>query len=174
MLFWEIGTAVEISVLVNMYFWKGNSMKKVLTVILLIIGGLVANILVNAAVIAVWGFNDSTIPLSVIVGAAAVAAVCALAVVICNKTSVRRRMLLPCSQAPIFAVAILMLIDSAIRYYDVTHSDYNDMWSGLRYWGAQLGLTVGTAAIITVSVTTAALALTLGITYYKKKSTEII
>lgn len=144
-------------------------MKKVPTVILLIIGGFVTNILVNAAVIAVWGFNDSTIFLSVIVGAAAVAAVCVLAAVICNKTSVRRRVLLLCSQTPIIALVIFILIDSAVRSYKVIHSEYNDMWSGLRYWGAQLGSAVGTAAIITVSVTTIALAVTLRITYRKEK-----
>lgn len=144
-------------------------MKKVLTVILLIIGGLIINILINAAVIAVWGFNDSMIGLSVFVGTAAVAAICTLAAVICKKTSVRRRVLLLCSQTPVIVLTVILLIDSAIRYYNVTHSDSDDMWSGLRYWGAQLGLTVGTAAIITASVTTIALALTLRITYRKEK-----
>lgn len=123
----------------------------------------------NTAAIAAWGFNDSGVVLSVIAGIAAVSAVCVLAAVICNKTSVGRRVLLLCSQTPIIVLTIILLIDSAIQYYDVTHSDYNDMWSGLRYWGAQLGLTVGTAAFITVSVTTIALALTLRITYRKEK-----
>lgn len=158
-----------ISLTIRRSNFLNNTVKKVLTAILLIIGGLAANILVNIAVVAAWGFNDSGVFLSVIAGIAAISAVCALASVICNKTSVKRRVLLLCSQTPIIALTVILFIDSAKRYYDVTRNDYTDMWSGLRYWGAQLSFAIGTAAIITVLVTTIALALTLRITYRKEK-----
>ena len=50
-------------------------MKKVLTVILLIIGGRAANVLVNAAVQADWDFNGMGAGLSVIAGTASAAVI---------------------------------------------------------------------------------------------------
>lgn len=155
-------------------------MKKSLTIILLVIGGLAANILVNAVVLAAWDFNGMGAGLSVISGAAAAAVICMLAVVICmlavvicNKTSIKRRALLICTQAPALAIATVVFVSSAVEYHDVTTDLSNDMWSGLRY-----GLTVAFFKIfivifITVLTMTAALALTLGITYYRKKTAEI-
>lgn len=149
-------------------------MKKVLTVILLIIGGIIANILVNFAVLAAWGFNDSGIGLSVFVGIAAVAVICALAAVICKKLSIKRRILLIFTQAPALAIAVTAFVYLAVQYREVmSYTGTGDMWSGLTYGLTTAFFEISSVIFITVLVMTAALALTLGVTYYKKTGQNI-
>ncbi len=145
-------------------------MKKALTVILIVICGLIANVLMNAAVIAAWGFNGAGAGWSVLVGIAAAAAVCALGVTVSRKLRVRRRTLLICAQAPALAVAAFLFAGGLVQYLDVMSSKGgSDMWSGLRY-----GLTVAffriyTVIFITVLLMTVSLALALTVTYIKEK-----
>lgn len=143
-------------------------MKKLLTIFLLIIGGLAANILVNTAVIAAWGLIDGEIIRGVLAGTASIAVMCALAVLIVKKSQIKRRTLLIFAQTPALVISLAVFVLGASEYHDVmTFTGSGDMWSGLRY-----GLTIAffeiyTVIFITVLTMTAVLAATLGITYYK-------
>lgn len=145
-------------------------MKKVLTIILLVICGLVANVLMNAAVLAAWGFNGAGAGWSVLVGIAAAAALCALGVTVCGKLRIRRRTLLICTQAPALAIAAILFAGGLINYLDIMASKGgSDMWSGLRYGLGVAFFYIYTVIFITVLLMTAALTLALSITYIKEK-----
>ena len=77
------------------------------------------------------------------------------------------------TQSPAFAIAAVMFVYSAVNYYDVMTNPSNDKWSGLRYGLTVAFFKIDIVIFVTVLAMTAAPALTLGITYYKKRSAEI-
>ncbi len=147
-------------------------MKKALTIILLVVCGLIANILINTAVMAAW-FNSGWVLWIILLGTAAAAAttgVCALGVMVCRKLRVRRRTLLICAQAPALAIAVILYIGVLVDYIRIMER----VSAGEMFDGLERGLTVAfyqmfAVILITVLLTTAALALTLYITYMKDK-----
>lgn len=147
-------------------------MKKALTIILLVVCGLIANILINTAVMAAW-FNSGWVLWIILLGTAAAAAttgVCALGVMVCRKLRVRRRTLLICAQAPALAIAAILYLGVLVDYIRIMER----VSAGEMFDGLERGLTVAfyqmfAVIFITVLLTTAALALTLYITYMKDK-----
>lgn len=131
-------------------------MKKPLSIILTVICGFLANII--AAVPAVWLLltNDNVV-FGVLVGLPIACGLAALLNLIGKKIEgkcgIARWVFLLVAQAPFVVLFAALFITNAVKLHNFDDSvDY--MWSGLDYWGLELGFYTYLGALVTAVMTT--------------------
>ncbi|MDE6733069.1 MAG: hypothetical protein K2J77_09370 [Oscillospiraceae bacterium] len=131
-------------------------MKKVLSIILTVICGLLANAI--AAVPAVWLLLTSeSVVFGVLVGLPIACGLAALLNLIGKKTEgkcgVARRVFLLIAQAPFVILVTALFIQNAVELYHYEPS-LGDMFSGLYGWGLELNYYAYLGALATAVMTT--------------------
>lgn len=129
-------------------------MKKPLVIVLTVICGLLVNIIAAVPVVSLLVSENEE--LCVIVGIVIALGLAALLNFIGKKLEgkcgLKRQVFLLIAQAPFVVFMAALFIPNAVKLYNYTPT--SDMWSGLHYWGLEVGNCVYLGGLITSAAVT--------------------